>query len=71
MNNGTIAETAAVFVEAATNTAQAVLKNAVEGVKERMCAGEEGSGAGGFEWVKGLMGKKEWRVPCLDVLVRI
>jgi hypothetical protein len=23
------------------------------------------------EWVKGLLGKKEWKIQCLDVLIRI
>jgi hypothetical protein len=60
-------ETAAVFIQAANQTAQALVKAAVNGVREKT----EGNGAAGYEWVKGLMGKKEWRVPCLDVLVRV
>jgi hypothetical protein len=62
-------ETAAVFAQAANQTAQALVKAAVDGVRER--AQGSANTTQGYEWVKGLMGKKEWRVPCLDVLVRI
>jgi len=51
-----------VLAQAANQTAQAVVKNAVDGVRGRM---------GGGEWVKGLLGKREWKIQCLDVLVRI
>lgn len=62
-------ETAAVFVSAANNTAQALMKAAVDGLKEKI-GGEQASAVEGTEWAKGLWGKKEWRIPCLDVLVR-
>jgi hypothetical protein len=61
------------FARAAGQTAQAVLKATVDGVRDRTSIGSgQGSGTGaGYEWVRGLLGKKEWRIPCLDVLVRI
>ncbi|KAF2746777.1 hypothetical protein M011DRAFT_494895 [Sporormia fimetaria CBS 119925] len=60
-------ETAAVFAQAASQTAQAVARAAVENVKVRIQGeGETGS------WVKAfLQGRKEWRVPCLDVVIRL
>lgn len=57
-------------MSAANHTAQAVVKGVVDGLRERTMGGEQSGGAG-YEWVKGLLGKKEWRIPCLDVLVRI
>ena len=62
-------ESAGILVTAANNTARAMIKAAIDGVKEKFVV-EEQSGAAGasYEWVRGL---KEWRIPCLDVLVRI
>jgi hypothetical protein len=67
--NGTALETAGVLAQAANHTAQAVVKGALEGVKGRIGAGV-GNG-NSYEWVKGLMGKKEWKMQCLDVLIRV
>lgn len=66
--NGTMVETAGVLAQAANHTAQALVKNAFDGVK-----GKIGQGNGGkeYEWVKGLLGKKEFKIQCLDVLIRI
>lgn len=58
-------ETAGVFAQAATSTAQELVKGAVDGVR-----GKANTGAMS-EWVKGMLGKKEWRIHCLDVLIRI
>ena len=61
------------FADAASQTGKALVKGAVDGLKERTVGAQQGStgAAGGFDWVKGLLGKKEWRIQCLDVLVRI
>lgn len=64
-------ETAAVFVEAANHTAQALVRAAADGLRERTVGGQQSTGSAGYEWVKGLVGKKEWRIPCLDVLIRL
>lgn len=63
-------DSAGILVSAANNTARAMIKAAVDGVKEKFMGEEHGSVAAGasYEWVRGL---KEWRIPCLDVLVRI
>lgn len=58
-------ETASVFVQAAANTAQEIVKGAVDGLRGKANAGAMN------EWVKGLLGKKEWKIQCLDVLIRI
>ncbi|KAF2266113.1 hypothetical protein CC78DRAFT_542821 [Lojkania enalia] len=66
-----IADTVSVAASVANHTAQALYKAAGDGLQQRVTGLPEGSGAQSYEWVKGLLGKKEWRVPCLDVLVRI
>lgn len=70
----TILETAGVLVSAANQTAQAVARAAAASLKEKLVGGSQ-AGASvetvGSEWVKGLLGKKEWRVSCLDVLIRM
>ncbi|KAF2280426.1 uncharacterized protein EI97DRAFT_430150 [Westerdykella ornata] len=66
-------EAASVYAQAASQTAQALLNAAVEGVKEKVGRGStqvDGS-AGVIEWVKGVWARKEMRIPCLDVLVRL
>ncbi|KAF2016446.1 hypothetical protein BU24DRAFT_202032 [Aaosphaeria arxii CBS 175.79] len=70
----TIFETAGVFVSAANQTAQAVIKAAAEGIKEKFSNdGNTGASASSasYEWVKGIWSKKELRIQCLDVLVRL
>jgi hypothetical protein len=66
--NGTFVETAGVLAQAANHTAQAIVKNAVDGVRGRI---GQTNGAKEYEWVKGLLGKKEWKIQCLDVLIRV
>lgn len=68
--NGTVAETAGVLAQAANHTAQAVVKNAVDGLRGKMGMGQASEGQS-YEFVKGLLGKKEWRIQCLDVLIRV
>jgi len=68
--NGTVAETAGVLAQAANHTAQAVVKNAFEGLRGKMGM-EQASEGQSYEFVKGLLGKKEWRIQCLDVLIRV
>lgn len=68
--NGTVSETASVLAQAANHTAQVVVKTAIDGVKGKVGLGQA-SDAQSYEWVKGLLGKKEWRIQCLDVLIRV
>ncbi|KAF2243321.1 hypothetical protein BU26DRAFT_581444 [Trematosphaeria pertusa] len=67
----TIFETAGVFAQAANNTAQALIKTAIDGIRDKSTGVSGLNGGVNYEWVKGLVGKKEWRIPCLDVLIRI
>ncbi|KAF2203295.1 hypothetical protein GQ43DRAFT_454529 [Delitschia confertaspora ATCC 74209] len=68
---GTIVETASIFASAATSAAQAMIKEAVNGIRNRDSSAPQITGTATQEWVKNLFSKKEWRVPCLDVLVRL
>ena len=60
---------AGVLVQAVNASAKAVGRNVVEGFKGRL--GGDGSGAQSQEWVKGLLGRREWKIQCLDVLIRV
>ncbi|KAF2755164.1 hypothetical protein EJ05DRAFT_478968 [Pseudovirgaria hyperparasitica] len=58
--------------------ASALVRHVTEGVRGRLTAGG-GAGTGGEgkgatwigEWVRNVVTRKEWRVPCLDVVVRL
>lgn len=67
----TVFEAAGVLAQATNNTAQALLKGAVDSMRNKTADAASAGGSGNFEWVKGLMGKKEWKIQCLDVLIRI
>ncbi|KAF2002970.1 hypothetical protein P154DRAFT_461254 [Amniculicola lignicola CBS 123094] len=63
-----VLESAGVVLQVANQTVQTVVKGAVDGIREKSMGVVQGSGS---EWVRGFWGKKEWRIGCLDVLVRI
>jgi hypothetical protein len=60
-----------VLAQAANNTTQALLKGAMGSVRSKTADVIGASGSGNYEWVKGLVGKKEWKIECLDILVRV
>lgn len=66
-----LVETASIVASAVNSTAETVIKAAVESIRRKTPPVPHVNGGAGFEWAKGLVGKKEWRIPCLDVLVRI
>lgn len=68
-------------VEAMNTTTKALAGAAVEEVQKRFSAGN-GSGAEdgqegwewagvGLEWLRSLLGRREWTIPCVDVKVRL
>ncbi|KAF2878164.1 hypothetical protein BDV95DRAFT_624718 [Massariosphaeria phaeospora] len=68
----TMFETAGIFVQAANSTAQALIKSAIDGLREKTTGVSQAIDGASNDWVKGLLlGKKEWRINCLDVLVRL
>ncbi|KAF1811009.1 hypothetical protein P152DRAFT_459883 [Eremomyces bilateralis CBS 781.70] len=65
-------ETASLVAEAMNGTAGAMLGAVVDGVKQRMQPQEAmGGGAGELIRAGSSWTKKEWRVPCIDVVVRL
>ena len=59
------------FLAAAlNNTMAAVAGAAVEGVRRKLEIRAEWTGIG-VEWIRSLLGRREWRVPCLDVNIRL
>ncbi|KAI9789292.1 MAG: hypothetical protein M1833_002434 [Piccolia ochrophora] len=55
---------------AVNNTAAALASAAMEGLKRRIDFRPEWTGIG-LDWMRSLLGKREWRVPCVDVLLRL
>lgn len=58
------------MASAVNETAMALAAAALEHISRRASPRAEWRGIG-TEWLRGLLGRKEWRVPCLDVLVRL
>lgn len=69
MSNSTAGESS-FLATAINNTAAALTGAAIEEVKRRMDIKTEWTGIG-VEWIRSILGKKEWRVPCVDVLIRL
>lgn len=60
-------------VAAVNGTGGSLASAAMEGVRKRMgdSSGEGGSGSGGFEMVRAFLERKQVRIPCVDVVVRL
>jgi len=74
MSNQTM-DQVAVFAGALNNTAAALAGAAMEEAKRRLASGvvpdrAEWTGIG-VEWLRSLLGRREWRVPCVDITVRL
>jgi len=61
-------ESASLLASAMNNTAAAVLDTVVGSITQRKSS-EEQLNSTVVEWIKGLL-RKEWRISCLDVVVR-
>lgn len=67
--------------EAVNSTTKALAGAAVEGVQRRFALNETASTTGaadgqewtgvGLEWLRSLLGRREWTIPCVDVKVRL
>lgn len=68
-----IMETASMAVTAINGTGGSIVSAALDGVRRRITGGTAGAAASGngFEWVRGFLEKKQLRIPCVDVLVRL
>lgn len=57
-------------VQAINDTATALAGGALEELKRRASAKPEWTGVG-MEWIRSWLGAREWRLPCLDVYIRL
>jgi len=66
-------ETASLALSAINGTGGSLASAALEGVKRRMGGGHATtpSNSNGFEWLRSLVDKKQFRIPCVDVIVRL
>lgn len=69
----TLMETAGMAVTAINGTGGSLASAAMEGVKKRLGDGGVNATASGsgFELVRGFLEKKQFRIPCVDVVVRL
>jgi hypothetical protein len=61
---------ASIYLGALNNTAVALASTALEEAKRQMALRAEWTGLG-VEWLRSLLGRREWRVPCVDVNIRL
>lgn len=69
LSNETL-EQVSIYVGALNNTAAALAGAALEEAKRRLAMRTEWSGIG-VEWLRSLLGRREWRLPCVDVYIRL
>ncbi|KAI9842153.1 MAG: hypothetical protein M1837_007440 [Sclerophora amabilis] len=69
-SNVTMWDEASFLAVAVNNTATALAGAAIEEVKRRVDLKSEWTGIG-VEWIRSLLGRREWKLPCVDVLVRL
>ena len=65
-----VAGDGAFLVAAVNETASALAGAALEEVKRRMTYKAEWTGIG-LGWMRSFLGARQWRVPCVDVYVRL
>ncbi|KAG9242529.1 bladder cancer-related protein BC10-domain-containing protein [Calycina marina] len=59
-----------IFASAANSTAKTVAGAAIEEAKRRLATRTEWTGLG-VEWLRSLLGKREWKLPCVEVNIRL
>ena len=65
-------ESASIAASVLNSTAATVISGAVEAAKKKMNVNVEmQTQISAAEWLKELLGKKEWRIPCIDIAVRL
>lgn len=67
-----ILQTASAAVSAINGTGGSLAGHAIDAVRRRVGPGTVSVGAGGgLEALRGLLEKKQVRIPCLDVIIRL
>lgn len=69
MSNQTL-DQVGIYAGALNNTAFALAGTALEEAKRQLATKTEWTGIG-VEWLRSLLGRREWRLPCVDVYVRL
>ena len=69
VSNQTLEE-ASIYASALNSTAKALAGTAIEEAKRRMAMRAEWTGLG-VEWLRSLLGKREWKLPCVEVNIRL
>ncbi|CAG8960150.1 hypothetical protein HYALB_00007382 [Hymenoscyphus albidus] len=69
MSNQTL-DQVGIYAGALNNTAFALAGTALEEAKRQLALKTEWTGIG-VEWLRSLLGRREWRLPCVDVYVRL
>jgi hypothetical protein len=59
-----------ILAAALNNTAAALAGSALEEAKRRLATQTEWTGLG-VEWLRSLLGRREWRIQCMDIVVRL
>jgi hypothetical protein len=59
-----------VYVGAFNNTAAALAGTALEEAKRQLALRTEWTGIG-VEWLRSLLGRREWRLPCVDIYIKL
>ncbi|RFU33398.1 hypothetical protein B7463_g2950, partial [Scytalidium lignicola] len=52
-------------------TAVSIAGSAIDEAKRRVASSKPEWTGIGVEWLRSLLGKREWRVPCVDVYIRL
>ncbi|KAI1002770.1 hypothetical protein K3495_g5432 [Podosphaera aphanis] len=68
--NDTEISTTDIYADALNSTAVALTGAALEEAKHRLAIKSTWTGIG-VEWLRSLLGKREWRLPCVDVYIRL
>lgn len=68
-----LGETASIAISAINGTGGSLASAAMESVKRRAAGGNDGAqvSGSGFEWLRSLIEKRQFRIPCVDVIVRL
>lgn len=68
-----LGETASIAISAINGTGGSLASAALECARKRVSGGSASSSASGsgFEWLRSLLEKRQFRIPCVDVLVRL
>ena len=70
LNADGVVEEGSFLITAINETASALAGAALEEMKRRMAYKTEWTGIG-LGWMRSFLGARQWRVPCVDVYVRL